>query len=162
VRGIDPALVNEVWREVMAYPPGRVDTEAREFLSRQPHVAAFAQGVVKDQDPSVQKAAWGLCFLLFKILERSLGRPFPPVARDRLAEASEAARLSLERSERSSPSAVLDAGDDPAHPTLVSHLLSVFYGDGAGAADYDEGVRARLFLLLRTLCDALDLGEVEP
>jgi len=84
VRGIDQALVSEVWREITSYPPGRIDEEARDFLSRQPEVAAFAHTVTAEQDPVVQRAGLGLCFLLFKILERSLGHPFPRLEESRL------------------------------------------------------------------------------
>jgi hypothetical protein len=161
VRPIDPTLVDEVWREMMSYPVGRVEAEAQAFLARQPHVAAFARAMMKEQDPVVQKAGFGLCFLLLKILEQSLGRPFPPVSEERIAEAYEATAAWMEQSPQASPASVLAASSDPGHPTLVAHLLSVFYGDDGGHADYDEGVRASLLLLLRTLSDALDLGPVE-
>lgn len=161
MRGIDQALVDEVWREMLSYPPGRVDAEARDFLARQPHVTAFARTMTAAQDPAVQRAAFGLCFLLFKILEASLGRPFPPVREERIVDAYEGVTRWLDQREAADPASVLDAAAAPGHPTLVSHILSVFYGDGE-AADYDEGVRASLFLLLRTLAEALDLGEVAP
>ena len=145
MRGIDRSLVDEVWRETTAYPPGRVDEEARAFLARQPHVAAFAHSITRGQDPVVQRAALGLCFLLFKIVERSLGRPFPQVAESRIHDAHRAAAEWL-------------AG--PAdHPTLPAYIISVFYGEGAEACD--EQVRAGLLLMLRTLTDALDVGRVE-
>ena len=159
MRGIDQALVDEVWRETAGFPPGRVEAEARAFLGRQPHVAAFCQAETREQDAAVQKAAFGLCFLLFRILERSLGQPFPLLAEEDIAAAHEAAGEWLRRIESADPAAVLKAADDPAHPTLVSYILAVFYGDGA--AGCDERVRASLFLMLRTLSDALDLGEVE-
>ena len=161
MRAIDSTLVDEVWREMMSYPVGRVEAEAQAFLARQPHVAAFAREMIKEQDPVVQKAAFGLCFLLFKILERSLGRPFPLVSAERIAEAYDATAAWLEHSPETSPASVLSATSDRGHPTLVAHLLSVFYGDDSGPADYDEGVRASLLLLLRTLGDALDVGPVE-
>jgi hypothetical protein len=143
VRGIDQALVDEVWRETTSYPPGRIDDEARDFLTRQPHVAAFACGVTREQDAAVQRAALGLCFLLFKILERSLGRPVPLLAQARIDEAQRAAR---ERRE-------------PDHPTLPAYILAMFYGPGA--EETDERVRAGLALMLRTLTDALEVGRVE-
>ena len=160
VRPIDPLLVDEVWRETIAYPPGRVEAEAQAFLAQQPHAAAFARVVTEGQDPAVQKAAFGLCFLLFKIIEQSLGRPFPPVSEERITAAYEATTAWLGRSPDPSAASLLSASVDPGHPTLVAHILSVFYGDD-GAADCDEDVRASLLLLLRTLSDALDLGQVE-
>jgi hypothetical protein len=161
VRAIDQAMVDEVWREMAAYAPGRVAAEAQAFLAQQPHVAAFVRSATTAQDPDVQKAAFGLCFLLFKVLERSLGRPFPLLAEERIREAYEAAAEWLEAAGGSDPEALLDAASDPGHPTLVSYILSVFYGEGAGPADYDRRVKAALFLLLRTLTDALDIGQVE-
>jgi hypothetical protein len=155
-------LVDEVWRDMMSYPVGRVESEAQAFLARQPHVAAFAQAITKEQEPAVQKAAFGLCFLLFKILEKSLGRPFPPVSEERLVDAYQSTTAWLRRTEGTSPASVLSASVDPGHPTLVAHILSVFYGDAGGPADYDESVRATLTLLLRALSDALDVGTVEP
>jgi len=152
-------LVDDVWREVMSYPAGRVEAEAQAFLARQPHVAAFAQALLNEQPPVVQKAAFGLCFLLFKILERSLGQPFPLVEESRIMRAHGATTAWVERSEPASPESVLASSAD--HPTLVGHLLSVFYGDDGAPADYDEGVRASLFLLLRTLSDAVDVGAVD-
>jgi hypothetical protein len=159
MRGIDQALVDEVWRETAAYPPDRVEAEAGSFLAQQPHVAAFAQAMTREQDAGVQKAALGLCFLLFKTLERSLGQPFPLLADARILEAYEATTEWLRGAEAADPATVLRAVDDPSHRTLVGYLLSVFYG--GAAAEYDERVRATLFLMLRTLSDALDLGEVE-
>ncbi|HET7874261.1 MAG TPA: hypothetical protein VFN71_01950, partial [Methylomirabilota bacterium] len=113
MRGIDQALVDEVWRETAAYPPGRVAEEAQAFLGGQPHVAAFVRSVIGTEDPQVQKAAFGLCFLLFKILEKSLGQPFPEVAETRLRGAYATMAGWLE-SAGSDPGAVLAAAD-PAH-----------------------------------------------
>jgi len=160
VRPIDATLVDEVWREMMSYSVGRVEAEAQAFLSQQPRVAAFAQAMTKQQAPEVQKVAFGLCFLLFKILDKSVGRPFPAVSEDRIMEAYQATAAWLEQSPRAFAADVLATSSDPGHPTLVAHILTVFYGDD-GPAGYDEGVRARLLLLLRTLSDALDLGPVE-
>jgi hypothetical protein len=159
VRGIDQALVDEVWRETTSYPPGRIDDEARDFLARQPHVAAFAHAVTREQDRAVQRAALGLCFLLFKILERSLGRPFPLLAESRLRVAHDASTEWLATLESEEPEAVLEAAGPPGHPTLAAHIISVFYGDGAEGCD--ERVRAGFVLMLRTLTDALDLGAIE-
>ena len=120
MRAIDQALVDEVWRETAAYPPGRVEAEAGAFLVQQPHVAAFAQAMTREQDPAVQQAALGLCFLLFKALERSLGQPFPLLAEARIVEAHGATSEWLSRVETTDASRVLSVADDPGHPTLVS------------------------------------------
>jgi hypothetical protein len=159
MRGIDQALVDEVWRETASYPPGRIDQEARDFLARQPSVAAFAHAVTREQDPAVQRAALGLCFLLFRILERSLGRPFPLLTESRLRTAHEASTEWLAALEPEDPGAVLEAAEPPGHPTLAAYIISVFYGDDAEAAD--ERVHAGFVLMLRTLTDALDLGAIE-
>ena len=153
MRAIDRSLVDEVWREVTAYPPGRQADEAGEFLERQPHVAAFCQVVTRELDLAVQKAAIGLVFLLFKILEASLGTPFPPVARQRIQEAYEGTTEWLEQPE--------EGGGEFPHPNLVQYLLTAFYGGDPESVDYDQEVKASLFLLLKTLSDALDIGEVE-
>ncbi len=159
MRGIDQALVDEVWRETTSYRPGRIDEEARDFLTRQPHVAAFAHAVTRGQDPVVQRAALGLCFLLFKILERSLGRPFPLLAESRLQAAQEASTAWLATLEGDEPGGVLEATDAPGHPTLAAYIITAFYGDAAEACD--ERVRAAFALMLRTLTSALDLGAVD-
>ena len=159
MRGIDQTLVDEVWRETASYPPGRVDEEARDFLARQPHVAAFAHSVTREQDPSVQRAALGLCFLLFKIVDRSLGRPFPVLAESRIHDAHRAATEWLETLEGEESERVLEAVSAPGHPTLPAYIISVFYGKEA--EDCDERVRAGFALMLRTLTDALDVGRVE-
>ena len=159
MRPIDAALVDEVWREMIGCPPGRIEVAAQAFLVQQPHAAAFARAATQGQDVTVQKAAFGLCFLLFKILERSLGQPFPTVSAGRLREAYEATAAGRERSPET-VAARLHAAD-PEHPPLVAHMLAVFYGEDARPADYDENVRASLLLLLRTLTDALDVGPVQ-
>lgn len=159
MRGIDQTLVDEVWRETASYPPGRVDDEARDFLVQQPHVAAFAHAVTRAHDPAVQRAALGLCFLLFKVLERSLGRPFPLLAESRLHAAHGAATEWLAALEGEESERVVEAAGPAGHPTLAAYIISVFYGEGAEGCD--EHVRAGLVLMLRTLTDALDLGEVE-
>ena len=161
MRGIDPALVDEVWRELTRYAPERVAAEARAFLAQQPHVAAFSHAVTRDANETVQRAALGLCFLLFKVLERSLGRPFPELTEARITDAYATTRAWLDGPEAVDPGAVVRAMDGAAHPSLVTHVLATLYGGGAAAADYDDGVRANLALLLATLTDALDLGPVE-
>jgi hypothetical protein len=159
VRGIDQALVDEVWRETTSYPPGRIDEEARDFLARQPHVAAFAHSVTREQDASVQRAALGLCFLLFKILDRSLGRPFPLLSASRIQDAHRAVTEWLETLHDEESDRVLETVSSPGHPTLPAYIISVFYG--AGAEGCDERVRAGFALMLRTLTDALDVGQVQ-
>jgi len=159
VRGIDQALVSEVWREITSYPPGRIDEEARDFLARQPEVAAFAHTVTAEQDPVVQRAGLGLCFLLFKILERSLGHPFPRLEESRLRAAHDASTEWLAGLEGDDSARIVAAAGAPGHPTLAAHLVTVFYGEGAEGCD--ERVRAGFLLMLRTLTDALDLGPVE-
>jgi len=164
VRAIDPALVEEVWREMTTYPPERAEEEAGAFLQRQPHVAAFCHSATKPFDEHVQKAALGLAFLLFKILEASLGAPFPQVARERVMEAYDATAAWLEQWAGADPrlflQRVLDEGESP-HPSLVRYLLTAFYGGDPESAAPDAEVAASLFLILKTLCDALDIGPVE-
>jgi len=151
--------VSEVWREITSYPPGRIDEEARDFLARQPEVAAFAHTVTAEQDPVVQRAGLGLCFLLFKILERSLGHPFPRLEESRLRAAHDASTEWLAGLEGDDSARIVAAAGAPGHPTLAAHLVTVFYGEGAEGCD--ERVRAGFLLMLRTLTDALDLGPVE-
>lgn len=164
MRAINSSLVDKVWQEITTYPPGRVEDEARAFLHRQPHVATFCGVVTKEFDLAAQKAALGLTFLLFKVLETSLGAAFPPVARDRIQGAYEATTEWLERWEGADPQIFLRSvqgeGELP-RPNLVAYLLTVFYGGDAESAEYDQEVRASLFLLLKTLTDALDIREVE-
>lgn len=157
MRGIDRALVDEVWRETGAYPPGRIDEEARDFLARQPHVTVFAHTVTREQDASVQRAALGLCFLLFKILERSRGRPFPLLAEARIRAAHRALAEWAEAGDGEGIERLL--GTAPGHPTLAAYIVGIFYGDAAEACD--ERVRAGLALMLRALTDALDVAPVE-
>ena len=143
-RPIDAALVDEVWREIVQYPPDQVQSEARAFLEQQPDVAAMAALASEPFDAPVQQATFGLAFLFFKILERSAGEPFPRVAEERLQAAWQA---NVERLAES-PETVASA--------LVSHVLSVFYGGDSGP--YDARVRASLAVLLATLCEAVDVG----
>ena len=159
MRAIDQTLVDEVWRETASYPPGRVDEEARDFLARQPHVAAFAHSVTREQDASVQRAALGLCFLLFKVLERSLGNPFPLLSESRIQAAHQAVAEWLDARADDESARVLETIGAPGHPTLPAYIIAVFYG--AGGDGCDEQVRAGLALMLRTLTDALDVGQVE-
>ena len=159
MRSIDQTLVDEVWRETASYPPGRVDEEARDFLVRQPHVAAFAHSVTREQDASVQRAALGLCFLLFKILERSLGHPFPLLSESRIQDAHQAVTAWLDTLDGPESDRVLETVSAPGHPTLPAYIIAVFYGESAEGCD--ERVRAGFALMLRTLTDALDVGHVE-
>jgi hypothetical protein len=159
VRGIDQTLVDEVWRETASYPPGRIAEEASDFLARQPHVAAFAHSVTREQDAAVQRAALGLCFLLFKILERSLGHPFPLLSESRIQVANHAVTEWLHTLDGLESDRVLETVSAPGHPTLPAYIIAVFYGEGAEGCD--ERVRTGFALMLRTLTDALDVGQVE-
>jgi hypothetical protein len=153
--------VDEVWRGMTAYAPARVASEAQLFLELQPHAAAFSQGVAGAFDPAVQKAALGLAFLLFKVLEASLGRPFPLLAEERILAAYAETQVWLAERDGVAPAQLLEALEHGEHPSLPVYILSVFYEGEAAAADYDATVRASLFCLLKTLTDALDLGRVE-
>jgi hypothetical protein len=160
MRAIDRALVDEVWRELTAYDAARTAAEARGFLARQPFVAAFSHAVTQGQDETVQRAALGLCFLLFKVLEASGGRPFREVTEARVVAGHADARAALAELAAPDADAVIRAMDGGA-PGLVAHILAAFYGgDGAGAA-YDDGVRANLALLLGALARTLALGRGE-
>ena len=144
-----------------AYAPARVASEAQRFLELQPHAAAFSQAVTGSFDPAVQKAALGLAFLLFKVLEASLGRPFPLLAEERVVAAYAETQAWLAEHAGAAPAALLEAIEHGEHPSLPAYILSVFYETGTAAGGYDETVRASLFCLLKTLTDALDLGRVE-
>jgi hypothetical protein len=159
VRGIDQTLVDEVWRETASYPPGRVAEEASAFLARQPHVAAFAHSITRAQDAVVQRAALGLCFLLFKVIERSLGHPFPILSEARIQAAHQAVTAWLDALDGPESDRVLETVSAPGHPTLPAYIIAVFYGESAEGCD--ERVRAGFALMLRTLTDALDVGQVE-
>jgi hypothetical protein len=161
MRAIDQGLVDEVWQEMIAYAPDRVEREAKAFLERQPHVARFSHAVTGEFDEAAQKAALGLCFLLFKVLEASLGRPFPPLAEARVIAAYEATTDWLERWEGADPRILLKSLEGGAHPSLVTYILEAFYQGDLASPEYDAEVKASLFLLLRTLADALDFDEVE-
>ena len=160
MRAIDRTLVDEVWHEVSAYAPARVATEAQAFLEQQPHAAAFSQSVTSGFDPAVQKAALGLGFLLFKVLDASLGRPFPRLAEDRILSAYAETQAWLAARDGTAPAALLEALEHGPHTSLPAYVLTVFY-EGGAAGECDETVRATLFCLLKTLADALDLSRVE-
>jgi hypothetical protein len=164
MRAIDQALVDEIWREMTTYEPDRAGAEAKMFLSRQPHVAEICRELTKEFDATVQKAALGLAFLLLKIVEASLGAPFPTIAQERIIRAYETTTEWLEQWDGAEPRiflrAVQGAGEFP-HPNLIQYLLTVFYGGDPESAEYDGKVKAGLFLLLKTLVDALEIGEIE-
>ncbi len=161
MRAINRALVAEVWQDLTGYGAARTDEEARAFLTRQPFVAGFSHALTQGQDEAVQRAALGLCFLLFKVLEASLGRPFPEVAEARIVAAHAEARAAIAELGAPEADTVLRAMDGGTEPGLVAHILAAFYGGAGAAAGYDDGVRANLALLLGTLARALDLGRIE-
>jgi len=51
-------------------------------------------------------------------------------------------------------------GGDFPHPNLIQYLLTIFYGGDPESAEYDEEVKASLFLLLKTVADALDIAPI--
>ena len=164
MRAIDQELVDEVWQEMIAYPPERAEDEARGFIQRQPHVAKLCQSATTEFDDHVKKTALGITFLLFKILEASRGAPFPTVTRQRITEAYQATTEWLERSEGVHPRIFLrsvEGGGEFPQPNLIQYLLTVFYGNDGESAEYDEEVKATLFLLLKTVSDALEISPVE-
>jgi hypothetical protein len=158
---MDRVLVDEVWRDMTGYAPARIASEALVFLELQPHAAAFSQAVTSAFDPTVQKAALGLAFLLFKVLAASPGCPFPLLAEERVMAAYALTQAWLGEHDGAAPAQLLEALQHGEHPSLPAYVLSVFYEGGTAADDYDETVRATLFCLLKTPTDALDLGRVE-
>ena len=121
---------------------------------------AFAGVLTRELDAVVQQAALGLCFLLFKVLERSLGQPFPVLAEERI-QAAYAANVDWLADTEAGARSLLDTLEAGAHPSLVAYVLSVFYGVEGEGSQYDPGVKANLFLLLKTLTEALDIGAIE-
>jgi hypothetical protein len=161
VRPIDRGLVDEVWGEVVEYHPARLQMEAAAFLDQQPHVGAFTSLVGREFDDGVQRTAFGLAFLLFKILERSRGQNLPTLAEEPINVAYEANvdwLAALEGGEAEVVAAV-DAGPDPQR---LGYILSVFYEGDGDPGGYDIRVRANLYLMLKTLTEALDAASTEP
>jgi hypothetical protein len=144
VRPITAALVDEVWREITQYPPDRVEAEARAFLEQQPDVASLSAMASEAFEGPVKQATFGLAFLFFKVLERSVGAPFPRVSEERLRKAWEG---NIER---------LTGLPESVASGLVAYVMTVFYGGDSGP--YDARVRAALVLLLQTLTEATDVG----
>src|SRR5439155_1570357 len=83
------------------------------------------------RNPTVQKAALGLAFLLFKILEASLGRPFPELAEPRLLDAYAGTQAWLRQWEGAPPVEVLQALGQAEHASLAAYILEIFYAGGA-------------------------------
>ena len=160
MRPIDPQLVDEVWADIAEYPPDRVQGEGQSFLARQPHVATFAGALMRGFEPTVQTAGLGLCFLLFKVFERSLGRPFPLLSEERIHTAYEANVERLAATETGSRS-LLDSFEHDGHRSLIAHILTCFYAGERPDTYYDDDVKANLFLLLKTLTEALDSSAIE-
>ena len=155
-------LVDEVWREMTRYAPERVAVEAQAFLAQQPHVAAFSHAVTQGANEAVQRAALGLCFLLFKVLERSLGRPLRKAGggadRRRLRRHPRLARRAGGgRSRHGGTGDGRRRAPEPGHP----HSRHAVWRRRGGGGLRRRRVRANLALLLGTLTDALDLGPVD-
>lgn len=93
-------------------------------------MAALSGVLTKEFEEPAQQAAFDLAFLLFKILERSLGRSFPVLSEERIQSAYEHNVAWLGGTEASAQS-LLDTLDEGAQPSLTSYIMSVFYG-GAG------------------------------
>jgi len=144
----DP-LDAEPFRDLVGDPPE----------NREDH--GFVRFVAERFDEAVQNAAVGLGFLLFKILEASVGGPFPAVAEARIRTAHEAVAEWLAQWEGADARTLLQSVEGEGHHSLITHMLSVFYAGDAQSPAYDEEVKARLFVLLKTLTEAVDLGEVE-
>lgn len=143
-RLITAALVDEVWREITQYPPDRVEEEARAFLEQQPDVVTLATIASEDFEGPVKQATFGLAFLFFKLLERSVGGPLSRVSEERLRKAWEG---NVER---------MSGLPESVASGLVAYVMTVFYGGDSGP--YDARVRAVLVLLLQTLTEATDVG----
>ena len=131
MRGIDQTLVDEVWRETASIRPGG-STRKRATSWPDSHTwPPSPHSVTREQDASVQRAALGLCFLLFKVLDRSLGRPFPLLSESRIQDAHQAVTEWLDTLDGPESDRVLETVGAPGHPTLPAYIIAVFYGAGA-------------------------------
>ena len=160
MRPIDRGLVDEVWGEILEYHPARLQMEAAAFLDQQPHVGAFTNLVGRDFDDTVPRTAFGLAFLLFKILERGRGQALPILEEDPINVAYETNvdwLAALDGGEAALMEAVESKPD--RHP--LGYVLSVFYEGDGDPGGYDIRVRANLYLMLKTLAEALDAGPAE-
>lgn len=157
-QGIDPSLVHEVWRTLTEYDPIQAEREAKAFIGNQPHVAAFLRDMTRELDQDVQKAALGLVFLLFKVVEAHRGTRPGPLSIDRVHQAYESTVAWVERwdgaEERFFQRGLETSGEFPT-PHVVQYILDTFYGGDSGPEEYDSEVKGALFLILMTLADAL-------
>ena len=155
---IDQSLVEEVWRSLREYDPVQAQGEAKAFIRNQPHVAEFLRDFTGEFDKEVQKAALGLAFLVFKVVEAHRGAPPSPISRARIQEAYDATVAWVERWDGAEEKLFLRAcetsGEFPI-PNLVQYVLQTFYADDSGAPEYDQEVKGNFFLILKTIVDAL-------
>jgi len=160
VQPIDRGLVDEVWGEILEYHPARLQMEAAAFLDQQPHVGTFTSLVGREFDDTVQRTAFGLAFLLFKVLERSRAQSLPVLGEEPINAAYEANVDWLATMEGGEP-ALIEAVESGPDLNPLSYLLSVFYEGDGDPGGYDIRVRANLYLMLKTLTEALDAGAPE-
>lgn len=160
MRELDVALVTEVWQTLCGYEPERSTAEARAFIEHQPHLVALAEALTREFGRDTQKAALGLVFLLTKVVEAHLEAPIASVSRARVTQAYDATLQWMERWEGAEPRFLERSGEFP-QPHLVLYLLSVFYPEGAGPAEYEAEVKGSLFLLLTSAADAIT-GPLSP
>ena len=157
---MDRGLVDEVWGEVLEYHPARLQMEAAAFLDQQPHVGAFTSLVGRDFDDTVPRTAFGLAFLLFKILERSRGRSLPVLGEEPINVAYET-NVDWLAAMDGGEAALMETVESGADLNPLGYILSVFYEGDGDPGGYDIRVRANLYLMLKTLTEALDAGSAE-
>ena len=157
---IDGSLVEEVWRSLNDYDPVQAQDEAKAFLRNQPHVAAFLRDVTEEFDQEVQKAAFGLVFLLFKVVEAHRGAPAAAISRERISAARDAAVEWIERWDGAAEKLFLrglETSTEFPVPHLVQYILGTFYAGDSGTHEYDREVKGDLFIILKSIADALIL-----
>ncbi len=154
MRDLDQALVEEVWDTLAAYPPDRSQTEARAFLTRQPHLVALAETLTEEFDVEVRKAALGLLFLLVKIVEAQREAPVPSLSRGKVARAHAAALAWMERWDGADERFLARSGEFP-QPHLIPYLITGFYAAAGDSLEHEAEVKGALFLLLKSAADAL-------
>jgi len=160
VQPIDRGLVDEVWGEILEYHPARLQMEAAAFLDQQPHVSAFTSLIGRDFDDTVQRTAFGLAFLLFKILERGRAQALPALGEDPINAAYEV-NVDWLAAMEGGEAALMETVESGPDPNPLGYILSVFYEGDGDPGGYDLSVRANLYLMLKTLTEALDDGAGE-
>jgi hypothetical protein len=159
---IDESTVERTWVDVGGLDVDQATDEMVSLGESQPDLLAFVTTWAEDMSPEAQELAIYLFFVIYRMFSRGYGRPLPYVSADVLIQQHEETERLMESLLDKDDSALGLAAiqESSRQPWVMKYLVEALMEspDEEEAVDLSEDDFGELFLILKTVVDALDVA----